>query len=219
MRIRLSLWHTPHDLQAWPLVPRAIRAPIRHRFASMAVEGQPPSLWDGASKMTQTTPLADEVTVSMDLQEGYQFLVDFHQDGVPALLMDEPQPLGTGMGPNAARVLAAAVGNCLSASAMFCLRRARVEVRRMRTSVTAPLIRNDRGRLRIGALRVRIQPEVAPADAARVSRCLELFEDYCVVTQSVRAGLQVSIEVEPAEGTLAVTHRPVQQPTDLLPAR
>ena len=155
--------------------------------------------------MTQTTPPGEEVTVSMDLQEGYQFLVDFHQDGVAALLMDEPEPLGTGTGPNAARVLAAAVGNCLSASALFCLRRARVEVRNMRTSVTASLVRNERGRLRVGALRVRIQPEVVPADASRISRCLDLFEDYCVVTQSVRAGLEVSVEVEPAEAALAVS--------------
>ncbi len=145
-----------------------------------------------------TTPVAEEVTVSMDLQEeGYQFLVDFHQDGVPALLMDEPEPLGAGTGPNAARVLAAAVGNCLSASALFCLRRAHVDVRNMHTSVSASLVRNERGRLRVGALRVRIRPGVAEADRGRIRHCLELFEDYCVVTQSVRAGVEVSVELGP----------------------
>jgi hypothetical protein len=29
-----------------------------------------------------------------------------------------------------------------------------------------------------------------------MERCVQLFEDYCVVTQSVRAGLDVSVEVE-----------------------
>ncbi len=151
-----------------------------------------------AQTSPQTTPVTEEVTVSMALQEGYRFLVDFHQDGVPALLMDEPEPLGTGAGPNAARALAAAVGNCLSASALFCLRRAHVDVRGMSTSVSASLVRNDRGRLRVGALAVRIRPEVAEADAGRMRRCLDLFEDYCVVTQSVRTGLDVSVTVEPA---------------------
>ncbi len=136
--------------------------------------------------------------MSMELQEGYRFLVDFHQDGVPALLMDEPEPLGAGAGPNAARALAAAVGNCLSASALYCLRRAHVDVRGMHTAVTASLVRNERGRLRVADLRVRIHPEVAQADAGRIRRCLDLFEDYCVVTQSVRGGLEVSVEVEPA---------------------
>ncbi len=139
---------------------------------------------------------SDEFTVTMDLQDGYRFLVDFQQDGVPALLVDEPEPLGGGDGPNAARLLAAAVGNCLSASALFCLRRARVPVRGMRTSVAASLVRSDRGRLRVGALRVQINPQLDAADEGRIERCLKLFEDYCVVTESVRAGLDVSVEVK-----------------------
>jgi hypothetical protein len=28
-------------------------------------------------------------------------------------------------------------------------------------------------------------------------RCLELFEDFCVVTQSVRSGIAVDVSVEP----------------------
>jgi organic hydroperoxide reductase OsmC/OhrA len=138
----------------------------------------------------------DEFTVRMELQDGYRFLVDFQQEGVPTLLVDEPVPLGAGEGPNAARLLAAAVGNCLSASALYCLRRARVPVHGMRTSVVASLVRNDRGRLRVGALRVQINPQVDAADEGRIQRCLTLFEDYCVVTESVRAGLDVSVDVK-----------------------
>ncbi|MGE5291748.1 MAG: OsmC family protein [Micromonosporaceae bacterium] len=140
-----------------------------------------------------------EVTVSAELTEGYRFLVDFHMDGVPVLVMDEPAPLGTGAGPNAARVLAAAIANCLSASALFCLRKAHVQVEGMRTSATASLVRDERGRLRVGGVNVQIQPQVVSADAGRISRCLELFEDYCVVTQSVRAGLPVSVQVAPVQ--------------------
>ena len=73
------------------------------------------------------------LTLTLDLQKGYEFLVDFHQDGIPPLLMDEPPPLGEDHGLNASRLLAAAVGNCLSASALFCLRKARIPVKGMRT--------------------------------------------------------------------------------------
>jgi uncharacterized OsmC-like protein len=139
----------------------------------------------------------NEVTVSIELQDGYRFGVDFQMDGVQRLVMDEPAPLGTGDGPNASRVLAAAIANCLSASALFCLRKAHVDVRGMRTWATASMTRDEHGRMRVGAVDVQIQPEIAPADAGRIGRCLELFEDYCVVTQSVRAGLPVTVEVKP----------------------
>ena len=118
--------------------------------------------------------------------------------------MDEPQPLGEGVGPNAARVLAAAVGNCLSASALFCLRRARIEVVSMHTEVNATLTRNEAGRARIGGIDVRIAPEVAEADVSRMKRCLEIFEDYCMVTESVRKGIDVGVTVEARSAVEAV---------------
>ena len=135
--------------------------------------------------------------LTMVLQDGYRILVDFAQPGVPPLLLDEPEPLGDGDGPNAARVLAAAVGNCLSASALFCLRRARIDVQGMRTTVSASLSRNEAGRLRLGGIEVRIMPVVDAAEHGRMRRCLELFEDFCVVTQSVRSGIAVDVSVEP----------------------
>lgn len=39
--------------------------------------------------------------VEMEREEGYRFQVEFDQDGVAALLMDEPPPLGEGEGPDA----------------------------------------------------------------------------------------------------------------------
>ncbi len=143
----------------------------------------------------------DAAAVTLELREGYQFVADFHLDRVPALLMDEPEPLGTASGPNASRVLAAAVADCLSASALFCLHRARVEVHGMRTEATVSHVRDERGRLRVGRITVLIHPKVDPADVGRLGRCLELFEDYCVVTQSVRAGFDVQVAVEPVTGT------------------
>jgi organic hydroperoxide reductase OsmC/OhrA len=137
---------------------------------------------------------------TMDLADGYRFLVDFAQEDVPALLMDEPEPLGSGSGPNAARVLAAAVGNCLSASALYCLRRARIDVQGMHTTVSGSLERNDAGRLRVSGVRVLIEPVVEESQQPRMRRCLELFEDFCVVTQSVRAGIAVDVAVEPISG-------------------
>lgn len=133
--------------------------------------------------------------VSLTLVDGYRFDVDFALPGVPALRMDEPEPLGGDEGPNAARLLAAAVGNCLGSSALYCLRKARVPVTGMRTTVRTRMARNEAGRLRIGRIDVDLHPEVPDEDQARMARCLDLFEDFCLVTESVRAGIDVGVEV------------------------
>lgn len=133
--------------------------------------------------------------IELRLEEGYRFTVDFG-DGIPTLLVDEPPPLGEGAGPNPSRLLAAAVANCLAASALFCLRKARVEVTGMKAHARARLARDLGGRLRVETVAVTLEPEVA--DAGRLDRCLDLFEDFCIVTQSVRNGFDVEVEVNPA---------------------
>jgi organic hydroperoxide reductase OsmC/OhrA len=165
-------------------------------YPRQAMAGSSAVPHDGSS----ATPAAESVELTITLDEGYRFTVDFQQDGVASLVMDEPPPLGEGGGPNAARVLAASIGNCLSASALYCLRRARVEVNAMRTNVTATLVRNEAGRLRVGGVRVELNPVVAAADQQRMRRCLEIFEDFCVVTQSVRDGIDVDVAVQPVAG-------------------
>jgi organic hydroperoxide reductase OsmC/OhrA len=137
-----------------------------------------------------------EFSVDLELREGYRFGVDFDQDWVPTLQVDEPAPLGAGDGPNAKLLLAAAVGNCMSSSLLFCLRRARVEVVGLRTRVSGTVVRNPQGRLRIGELRVSLLPTLSPEDAARSARCMELFQDFCVVGESVRQGIPLRVEVE-----------------------
>ena len=139
----------------------------------------------------------DQFTVSLTLHDGYAFTVDFGDDLAP-LAIDESPPLGQGRGPNPARVLAAAVGSCLGASLLFCLRKSHVDVKRLAASVDGTLVRNARGRLRIGTIAVRLKADLAAGQDARWARCLELFQDYCIVTESVRAGIAVDVAVDAA---------------------
>lgn len=137
----------------------------------------------------------DRFALTLDLQHDYAFTAEFGLPGVPPLTLDEPPPLGAGDGPNAARLIAAAVGNCLAASLLFCLRKSRIQLKQLHAAVEGTLVRNERGRLRIGEIQVRLAPEVAPEDRDRMGRCLELFEDFCIVTESVRQGIPVTVEV------------------------
>ncbi len=141
-------------------------------------------------------------TITMEQLEGFEFKVKFDWEGVDELLLDEPAPLGGSKGPNAARLVAAAVGNCLSASLLFCLQRSKVEVSGVKTVVNGRLVRNEQKRMRIGGIDVRIELD-SPAEREKLARCLGLFEDYCVVTESVRNGIAVGVEVvDPSGATL-----------------
>lgn len=140
--------------------------------------------------------IVHEFTIEVKQKENYEFEVRFDKEHYAPLRMDEPEPLGRDAAPNAARVLAAAVGNCLSASLLFCTRKARAELGPMETRVHVRLGRNERGRLRIAGIEVEIDPHFPPGEREKAARCLELFEDFCVVTASVRGGIPVDVRVK-----------------------
>jgi uncharacterized OsmC-like protein len=136
-----------------------------------------------------------QFTFTLEQKQDMQFLVKFDSDEFDDLLLDEPEPIGSGKGPNASRILGAAVANCLSASLLFCLRKARQEPASIKATVTGHMTRNEQKRLRVGGFDVSIEVSGIDREAAGSRRCLELFEDFCVVTASIRKGLPVSVKV------------------------
>lgn len=114
----------------------------------------------------------------------------------PSILFDEPAPLGENRAPNAAAVLGAAVGDCLAASLTFCLRKARLDPEHLTAHVATHVQRTDRGRFRIAGIDVELSPELAEGDGAALDRCERLFEDFCIVTESVRQGIPVNVSVK-----------------------
>lgn len=144
-----------------------------------------------------TTPTSTfDLTATRD--EGYRFIIRFDGADVPPLVTDEPPPLGTGQGPNPSRLLAAALVNCLAASLLFALTKKGVTVKGLEATAHVELGRNEQNRLRILGVKVNVTPTVgAEASAAAIDDAIEAFEDFCVVTQSVRAGLPVDVRVEP----------------------
>jgi uncharacterized OsmC-like protein len=141
--------------------------------------------------------MSEEIGFQVDVvrEEGFAFRVDFGLEGVDDLIMDEPEPVGGASGPNASKVLAAAVGNCLSASLLFCLQRSKVEVKGVKASVRGVRARNEEGRWRIREMHVELTPEVDDGHAKQLERCVEIFKNFCIVSQSVRQGIPISVEV------------------------
>jgi organic hydroperoxide reductase OsmC/OhrA len=147
--------------------------------------------------------MSESVAFDLELEQlgGYEFKVKFDNAAFAELLLDEPAPLGGDKGPNASRLIGAAVANCLSASLMFCLAgKFKQQLGPLHTRVHGELVRNPQNRLRIGRLDVSIHLSEGAADVQHLDRCLAQFEDFCVVTESVRHGIPVGVRVVDASG-------------------
>lgn len=139
-------------------------------------------------------------TITLEQRQDYEFLVRFDKETVADLVTDEGAPLGKDAGPNPARLLAAAVANCLSASLLFALRKFKNRPEPITATATTRIGRNEQNRLRILGIDVQIRTGRKAAEMEHLDRILAQFEEFCIVTQSVRNGLAVNVSVVDADG-------------------
>ena len=139
--------------------------------------------------------MSESVFTKLALIQGYKFKAEFDQ-AIPDLIVDEPKPIGENAGPNPTRLLSVAVGHCVSSSLLYCLSKARIKAKNLETTIKSSLERNNEGQLRIGRLEVQVRLNVDEKDKDRVPRCLDIFEKYCMVTQSVMKGIKVIVNVQ-----------------------
>ena len=143
--------------------------------------------------------MANIIKVELKQDADFRFSISFGGD-IPVLYGDEPPPLGKASGPSPSQLLAAAVGNCLSDSLLFALRKFKQKPEPIRTEVEATIDRNEQNRLRVLRIAVRIHVGVPGATLEHLDRALAQFEEFCTVTQSVRQGIPVDVAVFDADG-------------------
>ncbi|WP_114241342.1 OsmC family protein [Dyella sp. C9] len=145
-----------------------------------------------------------EQTIGITLEQvaDYEFRVRFDETSIPDLTTDEGAPLGRGAGPNPSRLLAAAVANCLSASLLFALRKYKNTPGPLAATAKATLARNEQGRWRVSHIGVDLQLADKAELLEHLDRVLAQFEDFCIVTQSVRQGIKVDVNVRDGDGQL-----------------
>lgn len=132
--------------------------------------------------------------LTLEQLDGFEFKVGFDK-AWEGWHTDEPPPLGKDAGPNPARVLAVAIANCLAASLVFCLSKKGEKVSGVNAKVRLEVVRNEQKRLRVGKVDVTLRVPVE-RDSPALLQCLDTFEDFCIVTQSVRGGIDVKVNVE-----------------------
>jgi organic hydroperoxide reductase OsmC/OhrA len=148
--------------------------------------------------------MSDERLVEVTLEQtgAYEFRVRFDGTAIPDLLTDENPPLGADAGPNPSRLLAVSVANCLSASLLFALRKYKNNPGKLVTTSRATVSRNEQGRLRITHVAVDLQLADAASSFEHADRALAQFENFCIVTESVRQGITVEVNVRDAAGKI-----------------
>jgi uncharacterized OsmC-like protein len=139
--------------------------------------------------------LHEKIHAHLRRRQGYEFDITFDEWPEGSITMDEPEPLGTGNAPNAAMMVSSAVGHCLSASLLFCMGKSRAEVKGLETDVETSLEKNERGRWRISGIKVDLNLDSDGVDLEKLSRCEGLYEDFCIVTESIRKGIRVDVNL------------------------
>ncbi len=143
--------------------------------------------------------MGEQASVTITRQDKYRFLVDFGP-GLENAIVDEPAPLGDGAGPSPQQLLAAAVANCLSASLVFACGKYKEDPGLFTTTAVCEIGRNEKNRLRVTGIKVRVTLGVVPESLGHLERVLAQFEDFCTVSQSVRTGIPFNVTVTGPDG-------------------
>lgn len=117
---------------------------------------------------------------------------------VDDLIIDEANTDPSEMvGPNPSRLLGMAVAGCLSASLLFCIGKKKLKVDDFEAVAEVYVGRNEENYWRITKIDVRLIPKTGDqAVKKRIAECAKFFEKYCIVTESVRAGIEVNVDLE-----------------------
>jgi uncharacterized OsmC-like protein len=136
-----------------------------------------------------------EFEVKLTQIEGYCFKIDFGLNGVAPLIGDEDPPLGKNAGPDPSRLLGAAIAQCTLSSLLFCMQKSRADLRGLKATARLSFGRNEDKRLRITGIKLLIDADASEFDRSKLERCLPIFQNFCTVSQSVKAGIPITIEL------------------------
>ncbi len=133
-------------------------------------------------------------SLTLESTGDYRFHVRVEGDAPHEFVTGEGPPLGLPGALEPQELLGAAIGTCLASSLLFCAQKAHVTIQSLSARIDVETVRNAKGRLRIGSIDVALDAGVPEEQGERFARCREIFEDYCTVTESIRAGIPVKVE-------------------------
>lgn len=139
-----------------------------------------------------------KANVGITLEDEMIFKCDLGEMKVKDCYIDEkhkePEKM---LGPNPSRMLGMSVLGCLSASFMFCLQKRDFKVKDLNAKAEVVIRRNEKGFWRVREINVDIKPKIEGEKMEKRARlCQKMFEDYCIVTQAVRDGIDINVNLD-----------------------
>ena len=136
--------------------------------------------------------------VGLTLEEEMIFKSDLGQIKMQDFFIDEKHKKEENrIGPNPAMLLALAILGCLEASFTFCLQKKNFTLEDISGRAEIVTGRNEKGFWRVKRINVTINPKIDdPIMRKRADQCRKMFEQYCIVTQSVRNGIEVNVDLD-----------------------
>jgi len=144
--------------------------------------------------------MSEEAKVKVGIkQEGVMiFKADLGKIKMQDLFIDErPKRAAEKIGPTPSRLLGLAVLGCLVASFTFCFQKKKFSLKEIGGEAEVIMKRNEKGFWRIMKINVSIKPMINdPLIRKRADQCIKMFEQYCTITQSVREGIEVNVDID-----------------------
>lgn len=93
-------------------------------------------------------------------------------------------------------LLGASIGNCLIGALLLCMSKKREKIEEIKAEVKISFKTTPEGYKRIDKIEVKMMTEGADTNSKNYKRCLEIFEQYATVNESVKAGIPITAEIE-----------------------
>jgi uncharacterized OsmC-like protein len=138
-----------------------------------------------------------EIKIELEQPQNGDLLIKFNSETMDDLIVKKAGVPKEKMGGEARKLLAASLAECMFSTFASLLDWARVKYSKLRADVTVSTEKDERGRLCVGQVNVKIEVEI-PGDEEsqkRFRRAENLFKRGCLMSRSLERGIKVNYAV------------------------
>ncbi len=149
--------------------------------------------------MSEEEVFKSTIKASMDKNNpGKIVLIDTGIKNLPKIYVDDEHKNHDEMlGPDPSIMLMSAIVGCLSASYIFCMEKKNLAFDDYSVEAEYITHKNEEGLWRVKELNIKLMPSSNDEKIKkRIKQCSKIFERTCTVTESVRQGIKVNVDID-----------------------